>query len=948
MRAPQAKQLKATSVTPSTRQPAPRQPTAGGNQGLLDQHQSSARQVALQSLANASPRTLQLARLQSIADASTRYPAQQQQATPRNQGAAGQATPVAINADSTLEREADIMGAKALRQGVSGIPDERRSTKLFVGTPLVQRMAEFAGTDDSSISALKKLLVGSKDELAKALNVQEETETEDDKSFPRKKFDQIFNDSAGTALFAALYRVKYSARNYGWFDMSNIQSKLLLFYEALGALGTMAENPRRIINPEIAESRAERAEVDRSWQAFKNAFKKPYRVHKLAILGAGAASAYYLTANKSSIDPYNSIIIGTVQPWAGQRGPGDVNHPAHMISTRRDQAMPPSTGSMGTGPEALMGRGNFSADIEQTLSGSGLRRKDSKVENVAKIALSALLGDAVPQGFGTHVYQITLEGGAKHFALDVVAGLGAGPHKELENKKELNDEFETVDQGEKFAGIPRVMNLDEFQSKADDIYAALGESSATILVSGGNAAIDAVTRIIRKNNASGTARLEVIWAHGRSEPPFLPGTDNEMTEGGAGEHLSRDAPGYLADEDKRTTKTAFSPGAAKFVGGTGAVTKSGSRLKVAVTTVSNKSYDRGVSGHSYDTDFYVHAQGQDARELDRRFRSESDPKSLMNRATPVLDRDHEMGTGLLPTIVGARVGSESKDDRSSLTFIGATAEAAGGLFDDKAYLKADSLPSHIKDLAALTAGLPDVNPRLSKPDLEGFGSIQDHASAIRWATTVDAARQLEALGAEPTADEDRVKRYPRANPQVSRRDIYLKIAGTLRAIAKVAQLPVPDLNEVSGGTAPPKKLAEKKFDELIDTLPLNVLAHAQLGASRAMIETAAGFRPAYVAEDANFAVDNRTTIATYIAVNYASLSMEAANYWTNRIVEARRPSPAEAASEKRKGLDPSGEPGLMGPVPNPFDRNRETAASFTAAFKTLLHEANEEAKLDSD
>jgi hypothetical protein len=138
---------------------------------------------------------------------------------------------------------------------------------------------------------------------------------------------------------------------------------------------------------------------------------------------------------------------------------------------------------------------------------------------------------------------------------------------------------------------------------------------------------------------------------------------------------------------------------------------------------------------------------------------------------------------------------------------------------------------------------------------------------------------------------------------------------------------------------PTSSIIFQKLTEVVGTLPINVLANAQLTPSRAQAEAEAGFVPPYVTKSIDFSIDSRTTIAVHIAATYQHLTEADANYWANRIVTARRP----AHGKNIKG-EPKLAENLVGPIPNPYERGRETTRSFQAAFTTLLERANKEAK----
>src|SRR6185295_2734039 len=103
-------------------------------------------------------------------------------------------------------------------------------------------------------------------------------------------------------------------------------------------------------------------------------------------------------------DPSDAIIIGPDQPWSGQRGPGVVAHPEHMIT--------PMLQFVGIKEidDKWLDRGKFSTLITQVLNQSRLGRLRSPVTAVKK------------EG---KFYEITIAGQKNPiFALEVVSGVG--------------------------------------------------------------------------------------------------------------------------------------------------------------------------------------------------------------------------------------------------------------------------------------------------------------------------------------------------------------------------------------------------------------------------------------------------------------------------------------------------------------------------------------------
>lgn len=307
---------------------------------------------------------------------------------------------------------------------------------------------------------------------------------------------------------------------------------------------------------EAKKLRLEKEDADRNYLAKS---PNPDMTVELAILGAGASVAYYLTSMGDQIKRDQTIVIGTVQPWAGLRGPGVINHPEHMISALRDE--------VGLKDEQLMDRKAFSDNLETVISKRVRRRLEKKVKEVDKISHGS-----------TPFYKVVLEDDTTYYAKKVVAGLGIGSHmdyvKEAEGKPVAPENKK------------RIMDMDAFQRQAGKIReeAAEAPSSVTVFIAGGNAAIDVVKTCI-------DLKFTIIWYPGRSAPAFLQGTDNEVVE----EEYEK-----VAREEKSK------------------ITKYKKERAVEVGAGSVKPLN--ISGN--EADFYVFGQGPDVSQVKNIFNEE--------------------------------------------------------------------------------------------------------------------------------------------------------------------------------------------------------------------------------------------------------------------------------------------------------------------------------------
>jgi hypothetical protein len=220
------------------------------------------------------------------------------------------------------------------------------------------------------------------------------------------------------------------------------------------------------------------------------AVASPETVYKLAILGAGASAAYYLA--NANVDLQTTVIIGQKDPWAGERG-GEpdavINHPHNMID-----------------PE---GRPEFEG---------GLAKRSKFAEKVAAVIdraphqcdgwITKIKKEKVKQGEKQYAYYRIETNQGVYFAQRVVSALGIGEHMDRLDVKgtELENDVRDMD--------AFMRDLPGFEAKGDEYV---------IGVSGGNAAIDVVTAILRSKS-----KARIHWFRGSNDPMFLDGTDNDV------------------------------------------------------------------------------------------------------------------------------------------------------------------------------------------------------------------------------------------------------------------------------------------------------------------------------------------------------------------------------------------------------------------------------------
>jgi hypothetical protein len=516
----------------------------------------------------------------------------------------------------------------------------------------------------------------------------------------------VLSKGRSPEMIDAIYRLRASDRDYGTFDLADDQHKMLLIFELARSLGFDAlqagvsegskpeeaeeyqarvrkENEEEILGHEKAHAKRE---TERKAHFEKS--PNPGLTFTLAVLGNGASAAYYLEANRGSIDPIQSVVIGEANPWAGQRGTEGaededmhINHPMHMISPDRSEP--------GTADESLASRREFAEVVEQEIRKIVRFVWDTRIRSVRKI-----------DSKGAAFYEIDTEKYGKCYAQNVVAALGTGPHIEVANKKALNEAFALQDGQDP---VPRVMNLDEFQHQAARLRSKSKGRELDIFVSGGNAAIDAVTRIVRENEKS-KAQFKLIWVKGTRGAQFLDGTDNEETKAKHEGHLkSGDMAiiGRTGDLSQREAKVSVTVNRVDME-----ATKAARRIDPTDTRPRFKDPEQ------IEADYYVHGTGQDVGPILDLFIDDEDKgnpvareafaKGLSRTVDPNFNfgpqpgpkpkgespeayalrqeefrQNHQALSGYETRTAGAK--GEAYDTGTSLRFIGATASKIAGI-----------------------------------------------------------------------------------------------------------------------------------------------------------------------------------------------------------------------------------------------------------------------------
>jgi hypothetical protein len=267
-----------------------------------------------------------------------------------------------------------------------------------------------------------------------------------------------------------------------------------------------ARRSRKVERPEAEKLLEEQQE---KWSEYQNVVQEKIgggKIYKLAILGAGAATANYLVSAGATLDPSSTIVIGDIQPWKSLRGPkGVVNQSLLQMSPRYNP-------SQLDGPTGLAAREKFSEVIAEEL-----KRFECVEAKLAGGAQKVTGGDVK-----FTYYKITTNKG-DFYAQKTIGALGVGQQKAPEGVTGSGylTEGQVKDGENDKEVLSRMMSMDTFKRAVDD--GRFKDTTITsVVVIGPNAAIDILSTLKRD-----LPNLEVYWVASKRGPAFLMGTDNE-------------------------------------------------------------------------------------------------------------------------------------------------------------------------------------------------------------------------------------------------------------------------------------------------------------------------------------------------------------------------------------------------------------------------------------
>jgi hypothetical protein len=644
---------------------------------------------------------------------------------------------------------------------------------------------------------------------------------------------------------------------------------------------------------------------------------------EVAILGAGAAAAYYLQTEGQNLDPKRTVIIGNEQPWAWERGAlGDVNHPVSQIDPRRDAApaLDPTKG--------LASRPEFSALIADVFANWPFHLEEQ-------------IG-SVTRTEGGDRYEVSLSSGRTISARRVIAALGGGKHKEPENLTWLGAEPGVRPKNLPSAlGEPlsRIMNMDEFQRAVIEKAFARDSIKRVVLV-GPNAAIDVMTTLLRSHAELGVTAVE--WIKARRLPPFLPGTDNayaakihdrakptpgrknvrDTNDGPLGIHII-DSYYRSATADEHGVQVSYDGGEAP-VGGDIMVYGLGPDVEALAGLLGLPATDlAGALEPIYDVNRRFNAEQftDEAMKAYLRPRVGSDPAAVLTAVKGVLaegrdvtgslasalKRPEEELPQLLPAVIGLRRRSEGG---AGLEFVGATAvrltaqSGAGYTFLSESLRRfADEEVKKLQKRVGIDRAHNEFVAELAAY-VAVARRVAGRLEGVRGVTDLDMlGSEIAQLNTSFAELQNAADAVGNRSIQPVRQDFPHTVLGVYgQAATYQAQLTefiaFLEANPQSGA------LASTHASAVVNTLPRNVAQGDQLAAERSAIGARHAALPENVAESVDFIGRDHTAIAAHIDAKYRDIPGLIADYLTARIVAERRHLPLDRAPLPR-AVDPN-------------------------------------------
>ncbi|MEX1026579.1 MAG: hypothetical protein WD049_01030 [Candidatus Paceibacterota bacterium] len=603
---------------------------------------------------------------------------------------------------------------------------------------------------------------------------------------------------------------------------------------------------------------------------------KTFRIYQEVILGAGASAAYYIANNESKIDIPNTLMIGKVQPWAGERGKdGNINHPHNMIDAEH-------TANEIQSEHELAKRTEFSERVAEVVG--RLNSVDAKISKVIKCK-----GD---------YFEIQTTAGS-FYGKKITNALGIGNHTVPPNDV-------TGAAKEKF------QNMDTFKRNLDgegQSMASVYRGVTDVAIIGPNAAIDVATTIIRDNRkVAKDKQVHIHWFVGvGKEPFFLDGTDNELVKE---EYPQPEEYPQLKAKTGTATKGQITTYKWDFLNASGS-----GNVKISYGQRAVNRGENPVEEGQLEVQLAVYAIGPDTGAMKQMFSEETvegksvapldlepvydrdqhfnfnieekNPAELIKKLKLSLEQDKDLCDWLsdpdlkdvnvlfetLPPVIGVQ-GSGKQGEESSMEFVGASAMRMAQ--NDR--LTYDYISKIIGDKKNETSGR-------AQSKIEEFERI---LSDLKQNQNLDFVKGklsiLNTIGDDPAVQ---------------------MVGKMLREFLNLHITVGRDKKERFDGYG--SRVTSEPMGTVTKSLPDNVVINDQLTSSRAQIEARYNEMPTdpdsvpLVTREGgiNFITSDHTVIATHLAYCYPNIPPALADYITAQIVNARttwkderRPLPA--------------------------------------------------------
>jgi hypothetical protein len=666
----------------------------------------------------------------------------------------------------------------------------------------------------------------------------------------REKVETPLTD---TEFIYGLSGLTLSPLDYGVIDLEDDQHLMLLYRYIRKQARPLArdDDPENRIQDQEQTALKEQLDQKALLEGRTREGKPSYRV---ALLGAGASIAYYVATQR--FEPGEAVIIGTPQPWGGQRGPGVVAHPRHMITPMLDYLGETDTAI----DDRWLDRAEFSKLVERVLNRAGIPRIRGKVTGVDR------------EEDADSFYKITVEGhDLPIFAQEVVSGIGVGEHippNGPDGKRVAPEKI--ARHGDEVGPARRIMDMDVFTQVAGQLVKTeqgveVGEEGAdhsniTVVLSGANGGIDVAFDALLRG-------YKVKWIVGNNGPSFLPGFPNyaaylaylrSLREDQLGRAKIKDR-GKAQEEANATLKGLYDVQDQEIFGkAMQRFDREGARFDEVIFGRAGavEETDKGVKVKVGEDEVYgdilVFAQGQGPGNfaLFEKFLDDLVPEKDVNhrfRSEPV-DRDHPLAEKGDTT-----TGLRSRDN--TLKIVGATAFRLAPQVAEPREDTQEEMWAHYNALFEALKGARGAD--------FGDGYLVLSDVWLRYYQLMNATY--------PSPDEVNPEPVPQLQKFAAAYRAYLDYSAELRTTGptKEQTAALKAFDEALGAA---RTGTQGKMTPVIATLPKNVLINDQLTPSRSQIVASTGFLPYDIGRRANFLTDDRTALATHIFARYGRLA----------------------------------------------------------------------------